>query len=70
MTETMSNGTIAFYEYDAYNRWNVESERLPDATLVYVASCMDRDGCIAQGATRDEAVALLGLAREEYDRVL
>jgi predicted RNase H-like HicB family nuclease len=51
---------------DVANEISLEYEELPDGSSVWVASDLQLDGCIAQGATRDEAISALADARAEY----
>ncbi len=49
---------------------SVDREVLPDDTVVWVARDLTLDGCIAQGPSREEALAALGAARVEYQAVV
>ena len=51
---------------DVANEISLEYEELPDGSAVWVASDLQLDGCIAQGATRDEAISALADARKDY----
>ena len=51
---------------DVANEISVEYEELPDGVAVWVAPDLQLDGCLAQGVTRDEAIAALADARRDY----
>lgn len=51
---------------DVANGISVEYEELPDGTAVWVASDLQLDGCIAQAASRDDAIRALADARRDY----
>lgn len=48
----------------------VEQEKLSDGTIVWVARDLTWDGCLAQGASREAALAALEYARQDYAAVL
>ena len=55
---------------DVNNHVVAEREELPDGSFIWVARDTRYDGCIAQAAGREEAIAALDSARAEYLAVL
>jgi predicted RNase H-like HicB family nuclease len=48
----------------------VDREVLPDGSVIWVARDLSLDGCIAQATSREEALAALEAAREDYRAVV
>ena len=44
----------------------LQEEFLPDGSVIWAAMDLVYDGCIAQGASQEEALAALNEAREQY----